>query len=140
MSTVGIQDLKEQAEDLVTRVEEDGETIEIAHRGRIVAHLVPAQASNIDDQSEADRRAQTQAILDDMDRLAAEIGEEWPEGVSAVDAVREGRNRLDEDPATRRARTQAALEQLKQIGREISATWPKGVSALDAVRDVRREL
>ena len=42
----------------------------------------------------AARRARTEAILADMDRLAVEISKVWPEGVSAIDAVRDVRREL----------------------------------------------
>ncbi len=41
MSTIGIKELQEQAEDLVNRAEETGESIEIVVHGRVAARLVP---------------------------------------------------------------------------------------------------
>lgn len=159
MGAVDIDELHDETAAILRRVREGGEVIAVSENGRVVAHIVPeppfqAEWMTVDrlaarltrppeDPSPHDRAAQlaqTDVVFENMDRLAVEIGKSWPEGVSAVDAVREGRNRLDEEPAVRRARVQASLDRLKQIGKEISATWPEGVSAVDAVRDVRREL
>ncbi len=41
MSSVGVRELKEHASEIVRRVREDGETIDVTYRGEIVATLVP---------------------------------------------------------------------------------------------------
>lgn len=41
MSSVGVRELKEQTSEIVRRVREDGETIDITYRGEIVATIVP---------------------------------------------------------------------------------------------------
>lgn len=84
MTTVGIRELKARTSELMRRVSEDGETIEVTQHGRVVARIVPAH-------SPAANVAQLAAELDELDRIAAEIGAEWPEGVSAADAISEDR-------------------------------------------------
>jgi prevent-host-death family protein len=85
VETVGIRALKEHASAIIRRVHEEGEAIEVTHRGRVVARIVPV----------APRAARaTEAVWTDLDALAAEIGARWPANVSALDAVREGRREL----------------------------------------------
>jgi prevent-host-death family protein len=128
MSIIGIKELKEQAEDLVTQVEETGESIEIVVHGRVAARLVPSRpVDEVEPLSDVER-AQTELALARMKELGAEISTYSPaEGVT-------------EDTAERDARDREALKRLKELGEEISARWPKGVSAVDAIRDVRRDL
>ena len=87
MGTVGVRELKEQTSQIVRRVREDRETIEVTYRGKIVARLVPADQPGTDGSDFA-------RIWADMDRLAAEFGARWPEGLSAADAVSEQRCEL----------------------------------------------
>lgn len=94
MSVVDIKDLQEHAADLVARVEEDGETIEIVHRGRVAALLVPSPAPETDADERAARRAQTAAALAAIDRLGEQIAKVWPKDVSSVDAIRDVRRDL----------------------------------------------
>lgn len=94
MSTVELQDLKEHAEDLISRVEADGETIEIVRHGRVAALLIPLPEPNPGDAEKTARHAQTEqtaVILDRLWSLGDEISKEWPKGVSAVDAIRDVR-------------------------------------------------
>jgi len=75
MRSVGVRELKAHASELTLH-------------GRAIARLVPIQATA---ESEDDWRS----VWAEMDRLAEEISAHWPEGVSAADAVAEGRSRLD---------------------------------------------
>lgn len=43
MSSVGIRELKEHTSEIIRRVEDGGETIEVTRRGRTIAHIVPVQ-------------------------------------------------------------------------------------------------
>ena len=61
--------------------------MEVTHRGRVVARIVPVAAPET-------AASEDGAVWSDIDRLAAEIGARWPAGVTAVDAVREGRRDL----------------------------------------------
>lgn len=87
MSVVGIRELKTHTSEIVRRVRERGEIIGITYHGEVVAHLVPTVRA-------APSPAEVAAILTDMDQLAAEISAHWPEGVSALDAIRDGRREL----------------------------------------------
>jgi prevent-host-death family protein len=84
MLSVGVRELKANASGILRRVRDRGETVEVTHRGRVIARIVPVAAPE---------RAASEdgAVWSDIDRLAAEIGARWPAGVTAVDAVREGR-------------------------------------------------
>lgn len=87
MVAVGIRELKERTSEVVRRVREQGESIDVTYRGRIVARLVPAGDQGVE-------AAQWDAIWAERTRLIKDIGAHWPEGVSAVDAVREQRRDL----------------------------------------------
>ena len=81
MVTVGVRELKQKASELIRRVRESGEEIRVTYHGKVVARLLPV----------APNAAQASQRWDDLDRLADEIGKRWPEGVSAAQAVTEGR-------------------------------------------------
>jgi prevent-host-death family protein len=87
MRSVGVRELKERTSEILRRVRDQGEEVEITHHGRPVARLVPvtrARPSNED----------LEAVWSELDRLAEEISAKWPDGISAVDAVREERRDL----------------------------------------------
>jgi prevent-host-death family protein len=86
METVGVRELKERASELLRRVREDGEVVEITYRGQVVAKMIPTRY-DVD-------QARLAVIWQEMDELAEEVGRDWPDGVSAVDAVREVRREL----------------------------------------------
>jgi prevent-host-death family protein len=83
MKTVGIRELKQQASELVRQVRETGSQVEITYHGKVVALLIPVERNRPPEQ-------EARAWLE-LDRLAAEIGARWPEGVSAEQAVAEAR-------------------------------------------------
>ena len=83
MVTVGIRELKQQASTLVRQVRESGNPVQITYHGKVVALLVPAETPA----SRADE-ARAWAALDE---LAIQIGRQWTPGVSASQAVSEGR-------------------------------------------------
>jgi prevent-host-death family protein len=80
MVTVGVRELKQQTSELIRRVRERGEEILVTHHGKVVARILPAS-------SPEDARL----TWENLDRLAMEIGTRWPQGVSAMQAVSEGR-------------------------------------------------
>jgi prevent-host-death family protein len=82
MVTVGIRELKQQTSELVRLVRETGSEVQVTHHGKVVALLIPAKRAAGREEDRA---------WSDLDRLAAEIGARWPKGVSAADAVAEGR-------------------------------------------------
>jgi antitoxin (DNA-binding transcriptional repressor) of toxin-antitoxin stability system len=65
----------------------EGESFEITDRGEVVARLVPAQDTPLTDE-------EINAFWADWDALSAEISAEWPEGVSAEDAINDVRRVL----------------------------------------------
>jgi prevent-host-death family protein len=87
MIAVRIGELKERADELVRRVEATGEPIEILEDGRRLAKLVPVGEETA-----------TQEELDEFwrewDELSREIGEAWPAGVTAADAINDVRRDL----------------------------------------------
>jgi prevent-host-death family protein len=87
MTAVGIRELNARTSEIIRRVRERGEVVDITYRGEVVARLVPVRPPP---------PAQTDmaALMSDMDRLAAEISAAWPADVSAVDAVRDVRREL----------------------------------------------
>jgi len=87
MVTIGIRELKQQASKVLRRVREKGETIEITYRGEAIARLVPVKPP-------LPSKEKMEATWADLDQLTAEINAKWPEGVSAVDAIREVRREL----------------------------------------------
>jgi len=87
MITVGVRELKQQTSQVLRRVREDGETIDITYRGKIIARLIPVNPPTPPVEEMA-------AILADLNQLSAEISAQWPEGVSALDAVNDVRREL----------------------------------------------
>ena len=81
MVTVGIRELKQQTSELIRRVREQGDEIQVTLHGKVVARILPV----------APAAANSRQAWKDLDLLAAEIGKHWPEGVSAVDAMTEAR-------------------------------------------------
>lgn len=83
MITVGIRQLRQEASELVRMVREEGREVQITYRGKPVALLIPVEHVSADE-----GKSNGWATLD---RLAVEIGARWPAGVSAAEAVAEGR-------------------------------------------------
>jgi prevent-host-death family protein len=86
VETVGVRQLKEHASEILRRVREEGDIFEVTYHGRVVARLVPV--------AEPEQSTYADAFLGRWERLSAEISARWPEGVSAVEAVREARREL----------------------------------------------
>lgn len=85
MDRIGIRELKERTSEILRRVREDGEQFEVTYHGEPVAQIVPTQRK-VDAESLAEYWRQ-------WDAIGAELGRMWPEGVTAVDALREDRER-----------------------------------------------
>jgi len=83
MVTVGVRELKQQASELIRLVRETGSEVQVTHRGKVVALLVPV--------APAKSKASENRAWANLDTLAAEIGARWPKGVSAAQAVSESR-------------------------------------------------
>lgn len=87
MDSVGIRELKEQGSEILRRVREDGASFEVTYRGRVIARLVAVTEPVSPNDSLA-------AYWEKLERVSTAISAHWPEGVSAVDAVRDGRREL----------------------------------------------
>ena len=87
MRAIGVRDLKEHASQVLRRVRQRGEEIEVTHHGRVVARLIPVSR-------ERPRPRASATAWSTLDRVAREIGARWPKGRSAAIAVREGRRDL----------------------------------------------
>lgn len=79
MRTIGIRELKAHTSEILHEVQQ-GQVIHITNRGATIARLMPVGQSALSDED-------IEAILDDIDSLAAEISATWPNGVSAQDAI-----------------------------------------------------
>ncbi len=89
MPYVSVRELKGQLSRVLREVREEREEYLVTYRGRVVARISPVVPPEEQVNEERVRK-----VMRDLDRLAAEIGRKWPEGVSAVDAVREARRDL----------------------------------------------
>lgn len=87
MASVGVRELKARTSEVLRRVREQGETIDVTHRGKVVARVVPAEPKRPDPEKVA-------AWWREMDALSEEVSRYWPKGLSAVDAVRAERRDL----------------------------------------------
>lgn len=84
----GGRELLVRIDELLRLIEEEGETIEITDKGKVVAHVVP---TNVPQKPADDKLA---ASLKGIDELAAKIGERWKSNLDAVEAVRDVRRDL----------------------------------------------
>ncbi len=82
--SVGVRELRQHATEIVRQVRLKHATVQITYRGKVIAQLMPVR-------DPIPTSKETSTVWTDLDRLAAEIGANWPTHVSAVDAVREGR-------------------------------------------------
>lgn len=97
MRTLGIRKLKDNISEVLREVAGGG-IVEVTNHGRVVARLVPAQRPHFA-QSEIDE------MIADMDRVAAELGARWPQGVTALEAgMFEDRRQISARLATRHER------------------------------------
>ncbi len=85
MPAVGIRELKQRTSEVVRRVRDRGEPVDVTFRGEVVARLVPVGRRG------RTRSHRTAAVWAEIDRLAEEISARWPKGVTAADAVAEQR-------------------------------------------------
>ena len=82
MLSVGIRELKQQTSELIRMVREQGDEIQVTYHGQVVALLIPVKKTTLRSEAKA---------WTSLDTLAAEIGAHWPKGISAAQAVAEGR-------------------------------------------------
>lgn len=84
MRTVGVRELKQHTSQILKRIREKGETVDVTYHGQVIARLVPVAPthSNIKDVG---------AVWSDLDSLTEEIGRRWPVNESAAEAVSKDR-------------------------------------------------
>lgn len=94
MRKLDVSELRQERElltrinELLRLIEEEGETIEITDKGKVVAHVVPTNApEKVTEKSDA-------AAWEDLKRLAVELDPYWPENTDAVEIVRNIRRDL----------------------------------------------
>ncbi len=88
MITVTKHKFIEQFREILLKVVEEGETIEITDNGEVIAHVVPAKKPK-----QLGKR-DIKTSQRDTDRLAAKISAYSPEKVDAVKIIREMRRDL----------------------------------------------
>lgn len=66
MRSVGIRELKEHTTEILTRVRDEGQPIDITYRGEVIARIVPVGRTEA-------QRAQARQTLQSMEALIAEI-------------------------------------------------------------------
>ncbi|HET7076551.1 MAG TPA: type II toxin-antitoxin system Phd/YefM family antitoxin [Chloroflexia bacterium] len=86
MKSIGVRELKANLSEILREVDENGQVVEVTRHGRVVARLLPPQAET------ADRDAN--GAWTDLQGLAAAISAQWPEGVTAAQAVTDVRREL----------------------------------------------
>jgi antitoxin (DNA-binding transcriptional repressor) of toxin-antitoxin stability system len=86
VAAVGMRELEEHLRDVLRRVSEAGEIIDVADNDAIVARIVPADRA-VDQDAFA-------AWWKRHDQLVKAIDEHWPEGLSAADAIADVRREL----------------------------------------------
>ncbi len=82
MVAVGIRELSQKTSELIRMVRKEGQELQVTYRGDVVALVIPVTRAASQD---------IESAWDNLDTLAAEIGANWPNEVSSVDAVTEGR-------------------------------------------------
>jgi prevent-host-death family protein len=90
MAAIDAHDLHERTAEILRRLREEGEPIDITDQGRVVARLLPIAPLDRPHPT----RKELEASWARRRRLADQIGKYLPEGVSAVAAVREQRREL----------------------------------------------
>jgi antitoxin (DNA-binding transcriptional repressor) of toxin-antitoxin stability system len=87
MEEIGVRELKDHATQILRKVREEGAEYHVTYHGKVIARIGPVISEELDSIERGD-------IWAEWDALAEEISKHWPEGVSAVDAVRDVRREL----------------------------------------------
>ena len=82
--TVGVGELKAQAEELVREVSESGRPIDIVRSGQVAARLSPFP---VDAATTEEREQAVREWLGRMDHVSREIGVAWPKDASTHDVI-----------------------------------------------------
>lgn len=87
MLSLDVHELIERIDEMLLKIEEEGEIIEVTKHNEITARMEPVQKRR-----QADLDAQNdQATWSELELISAEISACWPQGVSAVEAVQDAR-------------------------------------------------
>jgi len=89
MPSVSVRELKGQLSRILRDVREGQKEYLVTYRGHVVARISPVVPP--------EQRVETKKVrqvMRSLDQLATEISKQWPEGVSAVEAVREARREI----------------------------------------------
>ena len=86
LEKIGVRELKDHASEIMRRVRDHHNMYEMTYCGRAIARLVPI--------TEPGTGQSPDSFWTELDRIAAEIGKRWPEGVTAGEAVAEQRREL----------------------------------------------
>lgn len=87
MKTLGVKDLAKRIDEILRMVEQ-GETVEIVDKGKVVARMVPPEEKQRRDQKEID------AFIAAMDRIENEVSKHITGPVDAVEMIRDIRRDL----------------------------------------------
>ncbi len=91
MRRVGVRELKEHTSQILRQVRDQGEIVDITCSGEVVARLMPVGQPAMEMPIPAEKLRE---FWERWDELAAEISADWPEGVSAQDAINDVRRDL----------------------------------------------
>ena len=89
MVAIHVNEFKKRTDEVLRRLQETGEPVEILDGGRTVAKLVPA-----DEDLERLKDERTLAALAELDRLGEEIAASVPPGTTLEDVIRDMRRDL----------------------------------------------
>lgn len=87
MKTMETDELGEKISEVLREVEENGQAVEITRQGKVVARMVPVHSEQTIDRD-------ANGAWSELVRLIDVIGSQWPEGVSAQDAINDVRRDL----------------------------------------------
>ena len=91
--TIDVQLLQPQTTQLVRRVQDGRELLEIIYQGEPIA-WVTLETANIPTEEAETWAEQAEKIWPGLTQLTNDIGAHWPEGVSALDAIHDVRREL----------------------------------------------
>lgn len=87
MRNVSIRYLKANLQDPLHEVHEGGQILVVTLSGRPIARIIP-------EPPDPAGCPDFESLWSELDRLAEEISREWPEGVSAAQAISEDRREI----------------------------------------------
>ncbi len=87
--TVGVRELKQRATEIVREIRESQATYDVTYRGRVVAHIVPAEEP-------LQEPFDLEAWEAELDELGKRIAKNWPKGLTAVEAIRDDRAAVEQ--------------------------------------------